>query len=102
MPTLDEIKECWAKATPGPWRAEADRDHLTEPPGVHETAQIFTESHSVVVGEGTESGCGSCYVVCKSADAIAAAPTHIAWLVADVERLEERAVAVGCFTWGGL
>ena len=72
MSRLDEIKHRLVNVTPGPWECHANIGYCG----------IMTEA-----GETLLAGDGCCV-----ADAIlvAHAPTDIAWLVAEVERLEKQ------------
>lgn len=72
-PTLASIKATWAKATPGPW----------EPAlwGMNATV-VFREGSRAVIGDAEYHPQSM-----SNAIAIAAAPSHIDWLVREVERL---------------
>ena len=92
MPNLDEIRERWAKGTPGPWEAtviDGWGECVINP---NDPFQIIA-----VVKRPYAWECSSCTVeefseIQKEHNAttikIANAPTDIAFLLAEVERLE--------------
>jgi len=82
MDRLEEIEERWAKTTPGPWAVNDAND-----------------AGELYVGRANDNGDWFAIVeftyqiweerVREDADAIAAAPQDIAWLIAEVKRTRE-------------
>lgn len=86
-PTLASIKAIWSKATPGPWELRYAGKDATD------GEQWIWHDDITVVGYYQSHCCSwpePIAAVIESetdVEAIVAAPTHIAWLVAEVERL---------------
>lgn len=89
MSRLDEIEARWQEATPGPWVTGGNRGELRGGTAVftthpHESSRYRSHVQciaEVADGWGDERGR-------TNAQAIAAAPEDIAWLVAEVRRLQ--------------
>lgn len=85
---LDEIKARWAKATPGPWKAATNTlgggvvDALVYQEGRLEAVVCETPASNVRYTKPEERAQNE-----RNAEAIAAAPTDVACLVGEVERL---------------
>lgn len=79
-PDLDAIRERWASATPGPW---AVHPYDADPAGFKEIHVPRTDGSrgAPIVGG---------FATTATAEAIAAAPTDVAALVAEVERLRAK------------
>lgn len=85
---VDEIRARWAECPePGPWKAVVGRDS-------HQQAEwhVVPVSHPsyLVCATGSEVGWGS--ISHRDADTIAAAPSDVAALLAEVDRLTAREV----------
>lgn len=79
---LAEIRERWAKATAGPWRVGDDYGKS------HWRGRVMADDPNAIM-PGTRL-VAHCYYPGgegESAEAIAAAPDDIAWLISEVERL---------------
>lgn len=72
---LDEIREIWAKATPGPWARTICKVH---------------ERNGDMIASCCVQEDGIVPQTKLNAAAIAAAPDQISWLIAEVERLRKR------------
>jgi len=87
MPNLDEIRERWAKGTPGPWvicPTIYRKGEWRFEPGVERNGEFVP----LVEKEGCEY-IRDLGLIEANADKIANAPTDIAFLLAEVERLEK-------------
>lgn len=78
---LETIRERWAKATPGPWKAKCYRDWqpVVTANTEHEDDRPLVVAPTDGNGRGTQDE--------QNVEAIAAAPEDIAYLIAEVERL---------------
>ena len=79
MPNLAEIRERWAKGTPGPWEVNDRRE-----------IGMFIFKRDKTVGNFVRVYKDKNIDSIANADKIANAPTDIAFLLAEVERLRER------------
>lgn len=86
MTKLDEIRARWAKATPGPWEIEREEDdvvtHAISPCDLGYPSTIGPLQDVVYRSMDVEQ-------VEADAEAIAHAPEDIAFLLAEVERLQK-------------
>lgn len=86
---LQAIKGRWAKATPGPWFVE--NGEIVKP--INDGERLFL----VVGNEVDEDGFVGEFVMSSAdAQAIANAPTDIADLLAEVERLQAENLSMKC------
>lgn len=91
MSKLDEIRERWEKATPGPWKA-----HDFGYGGMEEPCSIVIHTGKFdwqdINGEGTSVIASMLWdsQEADNADAIAHAREDVPWLLAKIDRLDEQ------------
>ena len=86
---LEEIRRVWAEATPGPWEFVGTGFDVAQSGGCFHAGTWVGSVIEVDHDGGGWSGCGGYEFLIREQDAkaIASAPTHIAALLAEVDRL---------------
>jgi len=82
MSRLNEIKQRWAAATDGPWRAQTTTGKFGSVAADADTGCDDAENVDAYEGHLVAESCTP-----ANRTAIAAAPDDVAWLVVEVERL---------------
>lgn len=74
---IEEIRERWTRATPGPWRRQVSETYVGRPTGWYIGSDIRGIAKTTRGDDQAKT----------DADAIAHAPEDIAFLLAEIERL---------------